>query len=195
LIHRFGTPAETKPPSPCASQDSRPATSGIWMVSRGKLSAKMIYFDQLDLHTGGLTSWRDVRQIQRYTEQTAFALCLRKMIHSGGFLPCSLLAGAVVWDRFPQTHWRSRGGGDFSREFFFLVEIFNLLVILSADSASFLRRRTLLSVPLRRRSPTLKGLFFLCLYFMAHALWKVWRSPTSSLAVPEAALGIYCGSV
>jgi hypothetical protein len=26
---------------------------------------------------------------------------------------------------------------------------------------------------------------------MAHALWKVWKSPTSSLAVPEAALGIY----
>jgi hypothetical protein len=36
-----------------------------------------------------------------------------------------------------------------------------------------------------------KGIFFLCLFFLIHALWKLRRSPRSGLIVQEAGLGIY----
>jgi len=93
----------------------------------------------------------------------------------------------MVWDRF-----RKRAGdraAAASARIFFLVEIFNLLVILLLIQRLF-KTETLLSV-FAAQITYPQGLFFLCLYFTAHALWKVWRSPTSSLAVPEAALGIY----
>ncbi len=36
-----------------------------------------------------------------------------------------------------------------------------------------------------------KGIFFLGLYFLGQAIWKLWRNPGSSHVLPEAALGLY----
>ncbi len=147
-----------------------------------KLSAKMIYFDNW-ISTPGTYF---MRTFGKYTiPSNGFRFVPQEMIHSALLALLSL----ALWYGIASANALAIERRRLQPRTFFLVQIFNLLVILLLIQRLF-KTETFLSV-LAAQITYPQGLFFLCLYFMAHALWKVWKSPTSSLAVPEAALGIY----
>jgi len=158
-----------------------PALAGYgWFT--WKLSAKLIYFDNW-ISTPGTYFMRTFGQ--HMMARNGFRFVPRELISSTVLAFLSL----ALWCGIASANALVIGKRRREPRTVFIVALFNISVI-TLLVLQALRYVTILSV-FAAQITFPQGIFFLGLYFVIHALWKLWKSPNSGLGFPEAALGIY----
>jgi hypothetical protein len=151
-----------------------------------KLGAKLIYFDNW-ISTPGTYF---MRTFAKHTmARNGFRFVPQELISSAVLAFLSL----ALWYGIASANALLVGKPRPQRRALIIIALFNLVVITLLVLQAF-RYETILSV-LTAQITFPQGIFFLGLYFVIQALWKLWRSPGSELALPEAALGIYATAI
>jgi hypothetical protein len=162
-----------------------PALAGYgWFT--WKIGAKLIYFDNW-ISTPGTYFMRTFGN--HMMARNGFRFVPQELISSAVLAFLSL----ALWYGIASANALLIGKRRPPLRTIIIIALFNLVVITLLALQAF-RYETILNV-LTAQINFPQGIFFLGLYFVIHALWKLWRSPNPGLAFPEAALGIYATAI
>jgi hypothetical protein len=146
-----------------------------------KLSARLIYFDNW-IATPGTYFMRTYGQ--HMMAINGFRFEPRELISLAflAFLSLTLWYGIASANALAMEKRREP-------RFIAIVVALNILVVSMIFLQAFKQMTVLSFITTQITFP--QGIFFLGIYFTIHALWKLWKAPSSGLAFAEAALGIY----
>jgi hypothetical protein len=146
-----------------------------------KLSAKLIFFDNWIATPGTY----QMRTFGKYTmARTGFRFVPQEMISAAALALLSL----ALWYGIAYANVLAIKGRRQSRIILLAVALDILVITLLIFQV--MKFSTLASFYVAQLTFP-QGLFFLGLYFVIQALWKLCRSPKPGLALPDAVLGIY----